>query len=66
MYKACLTIAESLDVRFYPRTERIENVKWPYTDNIGIHMKRIELTNTFMIISNWQTFHGLYIYMSAL
>ena len=43
-----------------PRTERIKNIMRPWTHDIGIQLKRKELTKIFMMISNWRNFgfHG--------
>ena len=35
-----------------PRAERLTYLQWPQTRNIGIQMKRKELTKIFMMISN--------------
>ena len=63
----------SVDVRFcrikkIPALQKSKYIKWPYslTHNIGIQMKRKELSKTFMLISNLRSFLVFIKYISAL
>ena len=64
----------SVDVRFWrlktvPALKELKKSYWPWTHNIGIQMKREELTKICMtILNNKKPFdlHGLYNNISAL
>ena len=64
----------SVDVRFWrlkstPALRELKYSQWPQSLHNGIQMNRKELTETFMMISNWKNLfdlHDLYTNISAL
>ena len=58
----------SVDVRFWriktvPALKELKYLYLQYTHNIGIQMKRKELTKPFMMISNWKKHFGCDVFL---